>query len=74
LGNKNGDKCDALYCHDDAIVGIHKDDESVQLCDKHWTLHLDDKIVNLRGGRVLRPVALMMTSEIIEAKRTPRVR
>jgi hypothetical protein len=68
LGNKNPDKCDALYCHDLAIVGVHQGDESVQLCDKHWTLHLDDKPVNLQGGRVLRPVALMMAEETVEAK------
>jgi len=60
MGQKNEDKCDARYCRDDAVVSIRMRvdgvNERVLLCDKHWTLHLDDKAVKLRNGREFPPL------------------
>ncbi len=76
MGRKDGDKCEALYCHENAIVGIRTlrgDGTKVQLCLKHWFDHCEDRIVELAAGQKLMPVPLI-SAEGISATTTPRVK
>lgn len=77
MGRKSPDKCDALYCHEDAVVGVQAlrgDGTKTKLCVKHWLDHCEDRIVELAAGRKLMPVPLISAAEGIVPTVTPRVK
>ena len=74
-----GEKCDAMYCHDLAEIGVRlkadDTDSVIGLCLEHWFKHCDDETVDLRGGRKLMPVPMMLSpagqKDYLAAQRVP---
>lgn len=80
MGRKNLDKCDALYCRDDAMVSIHqktddgKEAGPVKLCERHWIEHCDDLTIKLSDDRVFPPAVCLTTSGEIDLIKTTKSR